>query len=140
MAIPIPFSKGLGAGDAVGKSAVAGPTPGDLAITVRDLRFARGKAPPRWWLNGDPVATAWYNALSGTFPRGEAFFIESVKAHRDGAPPRLAAAIRAFIVQEVNHTREHAAFNRIATRAGYDMAMVDRRVEELLRRLEGRPA
>ncbi len=108
-------------------------------ITVRDLRFGRGDKPARWWLNGDPVATAWFNALSGTFPRGEATFIEAVKAHREGVPPKLEAEIRAFIIQEVNHTREHVAFNRHAVEAGYDMAIIDRHVEELLKQLEGRP-
>ena len=42
-------------------------------------------------MGGDPVATALYNALSATFPKGEAFFVESVRAFRDGAPPKLAA-------------------------------------------------
>ena len=84
--------------------------------------FCARRRPTRWWLNGDPVATAWFNALSATFPRGEAFFIEAVKAHREGAPPQLAEEIRSFIIQEVNHSREHVAFNRIATEAGYDMA------------------
>lgn len=116
------------------------PGPPDLAITVRDLRFARKGQVARWWLNGDPVATSWFNALSGTFPRGEAFFIESVKAFREGVPPRLAAEIRAFIQQEINHTREHLALNRIATDAGFDMMAIDRRVEEDMKLLEGRPA
>ena len=115
------------------------PTPSDLEIVVRDRRFGRDKAPPRWWLNNDPVATAWHNALSATFPRGEALFIESVKAFREGVPEKLDAEIRAFVRQEINHTREHVAFNRHAVEAGYDMAMIDRRVEELLKQLEGRP-
>ncbi len=101
-------------------------------IVIRDRRFGRDQAPPRWWLNGDPVATAWHNALSATFPRGEAMFIESVKAFREGAPPRLAAEIRAFVRQEVNHTREHLAFNRAAEAAGYDLARIDARVEQLI--------
>lgn len=120
-------------------AAPASRTPADLVITVRDRRFGRDGKRPRWWLGGDPVATAWFNALSGTFPRGEAFFIEAVKAHRDGVPPALAEDIRKFVVQEVNHTREHVAFNRIAAEAGYDMARIDRRVAELLGLLEGRP-
>ncbi len=111
----------------------------DHAITVRDLRFGRQLKPGRWWLNGDPIATAWHNALSGTFPRGEAFFIEAVKAHRDGVPPQLAEEIRAFIKQEINHTREHVAFNRAASEAGYDMARIDARVEELMNMVKGRP-
>lgn len=116
-----------------------GPTPADLEITVRDERFARGIKARRWWLNGDPVATAWMNALSATFPRGEAFFIESVKAFRDGADPKLTAEIRAFVKQEINHTREHVAFNRMASDAGYDIAAIDKRVEEMLAELKDRP-
>lgn len=116
------------------------PTPQGLTITPRDLRFGRDAKPARWWLNGDPVASAWHNALSGTFPRGEAFFVESVKAHRDGVPPRLAEEIRAFVTQEVNHTREHLAFNRMAAEAGYDMSGIDAHVEELLALTRDRPA
>ena len=100
-------------------------SPADLAITVRDARFGRGEAQARWWLNGDPVATAWFNALSATFPRGETLFIDAVKAFREGAPPQLAAEIGAFIRQEANHTREHLAFNRAAEAAGYDMRKID---------------
>lgn len=116
------------------------PTPDDLELNIRDRRFSRKGETGRWWLNGDPVATAWFNALSATFPRGEAFFIESVKANRDGAPPRLAAEIRAFVKQEINHTREHVVFNKQAERSGYDIAFIDRRVEEMLALTKGRPA
>ncbi len=116
------------------------PTPADLTITVRDQRFGRTDKPSRWWLNGDPIATAWHNALSATFPRGEAFFIEAVKAHRDGANPKLAEEIRAFVKQEINHTREHIVFNKAAADAGYDLAKIDRRIEENLALTKARPA
>ncbi len=98
------------------------------AISVRDLRFGRGEAMPRWWCNGDPIGTAWLNSLSASFPRGEALFIESVKAFRDGAPARLEREIRAFIQQEVNHSREHLAFNRAAGQSGYDLGAIDERI------------
>src|SRR5690606_30398055 len=109
------------------------------ALIVRDRRFGRDSRLRRWWLNDDPIATAWFNALSATFPRGETLFIDSVKAFRDDAPPRLAADIRAFIKQEVNHTRAHLAFNRAATEAGYDMSALDARVETLLADVYARP-
>lgn len=115
------------------------PTPADLTLTIRDERFNRGSAPARWWA-GEPFGTAWHNALSATFPRGEAFFIEAVKAHRDGAPPKLEAEIRAFVRQEINHTREHIAFNRLAADSGYDMAKIDRRTADLLALTDNRPA
>ncbi len=114
------------------------PTPADLTITVRDERFNRATKPDRWWA-GDAFGTAWHNALSATFPRGEAFFIEAVKAHRDGADPRLEAEIRAFVRQEINHTREHIAFNRLAADHGYDIKAIDKRVEELLAMTKDRP-
>ena len=115
-------------------------TPADLALTVRDLRFCRDEKPARWWLNGDPVATAWHNALTIAFPRGEALFIESVKAHREGAPPKLEAEIRAFVRQEANHTREHVAFNRAAAGAGYDISAIEAGVEARLNFARQRPS
>ncbi len=115
------------------------PAPADLAITVRERRFGRGDK-PRWWLNNDPVATAWLNSLSATFPRGEAFFIESVKAFREGVPPQLAEEIRAFVAQEVNHSREHIAFNRSVVDAGYDLAEIDQGVVDWLEIARRRPA
>jgi predicted metal-dependent hydrolase len=132
MNVQSPLSIRLDAENADSKHTFAG-------FPIRDIRFLRNARPQRWWLNGDPVATAWFNALSGTFPRGEAMFVEAVKAHREGVPPQLAEQIRSFIVQEVNHSREHIALNRIATEAGYDMAKIDRHVEEMLELLKGRP-
>ena len=103
-----------------------------LQLVVRDSRFARHSAPRRWWLNDDPVATAWFNALSLSFPRGEAMFIAAVKQFRDDAPPELKAQIRDFVRQEVNHSREHLAFNRAVEDAGYETAAIDARVESLV--------
>jgi predicted metal-dependent hydrolase len=121
-------------------SGKAVPTPADLDIVVRDRRFGRTTKPGRWWLNGDPIATAWHNALSLTFPRGEAFFIEAVKAHRDGAPVKLEAEIRAFVKQEINHTREHIVLNKSVVEAGYEVAPIERRIEENLALTKDRPA
>ena len=115
------------------------PTPADLTITPRDRRFGRDAAQRRWWMNGDPVATAFYNALSVTFPRGEAMFIEAVKAHRDGVPPKLAQEIRAFTMQEVMHSREHVAFNRKVEEAGYDLTELNADVDQVLDLIAKRP-
>ncbi len=72
------------------------PTPADLSITPRDRRFGRDAATPRLWHGGRVEATAIYNALSATFPIGEAYFVESVRAFREGAPPKLAEEIKAL--------------------------------------------
>ena len=114
-------------------------TPVDLTITPRDRRFGRGQDTSRWWLGGDPVATAFYNALSSIFPKGEAFFVESVRAFRDGTDAKLAGEIRAFVTQEVMHTREHVAFNRRVHDAGYDISRLEKAVDERLALLNGKP-
>ncbi|WP_313670631.1 metal-dependent hydrolase [Sandarakinorhabdus sp.] len=106
--------------------------PSDLAITPRNLRFGREEVRARWWLGGDAVATAWHNALSASFPAGEAFFIETVRRFRDQVPAELAAQIDAFVKQEAHHTREHVAFNRQVSGAGYDIAAIDKRIADSL--------
>ena len=63
-------------------TATTRPTPVDLSIEPRDRRFGRETATPRLWHGGRVEATAIYNALSTTFPAGEAFFVESVRAFR----------------------------------------------------------
>ena len=120
-------------------SATTLPTPAELQITPRDRRFGRDARGPRLWHGGRIEATAIYNALSTTFPRGEAFFVESVRGFRDGAPPRLAEEIKGFTTQEAIHSREHDAFNRRAAEAGYDLTKLEQRVEERLAMTEGRP-
>ncbi len=115
------------------------PTPVDLTITPRDLRFGRGSPTERWWHGGDPFASALYNALSATFPNGEAFFIDSVRRHMGSAPAKLREEIQAFTTQEVIHSREHAAFNRRASDAGYDLAKLEARVEQRLAIIRSKP-
>lgn len=119
------INTGLDGAKPSGKHAIVSPE-----LTVRNRRFGREEKQARHWLDNDPVATAWHNALSATFPRGEALFIEAVKHFRDGAGPQLTEEIRAFIKQEINHTREHIAFNRAAEEAGYDLTEIDARVEQ----------
>ena len=114
-------------------------TPSDLTITPRDRRFGRGSDLARWWNGGDPAATALYNALSATFPKGEAFFVESVRQFREGADPKLAAEIKAFTTQEVMHSREHVAFNRRAHEAGYDLSKLEQRVDWRLDFIRSKP-
>ena len=114
-------------------------TPPDLTITPRDRRFGRESRTDRWWMGGDPVGTALYNALSATFPKGETFFVESVRHFREGANPKLAAEIKAFVTQEVMHSREHVAFNKRAHEAGYDLAPLERQVDVRLDLVRSKP-
>lgn len=115
------------------------PTPVDLRITPRDRRFGRERATPRLWHGGRVEATAIYNALSTTFPKGEAFFVESVRQFRQGTPPKLAEEIKAFTTQEAIHSREHDAFNRRASETGYDLTKLEARVEKRLAVTKAKP-
>ena len=121
----------------IGSSA---PRPAALTITPRDRRFGAGASPRRLWHGGRVEATAIYNALSTTFPKGEAYFVESVRSFRDGAPPQLAEDIKAFTTQEAIHSREHDRFNQRAEAAGYDLSALDQRITRRLAISNGRPA
>ena len=58
---------------------------------------------------------------------------------REGTPPKLEAEIRAFVTQEVMHSREHVQFNKRALEAGYDMSGLEKRVEWRLSITKDRP-
>jgi uncharacterized protein len=100
-------------------------TPADLAIHPRDIAFGRGSPLPRQWLGGDATATAFFNALSASFPQGERFFMDAVRRYRDTANPKLAGQIQAFTAQEAIHSREHLAFNGNLAAQGYDFSRID---------------
>ena len=120
-------------------TATALPTPADLHIKPRDRRFGRETGLSRLWHGGRVEATAIYNALSTTFPAGEAFFVESVRAFRHGASPKLAEEIKAFTTQEAIHSREHDAFNKRAERSGYDLSDLEKQVEHRLSITRSKP-
>lgn len=119
-------------------STTAFPSP-RLSITPRDRRFGRNAATPRLWHGGRVEATAIYNALSATFPEGEAFFVESVRKFRDGAPRELAEEIKAFTTQEAIHSREHDAFNKRAAVSGYHLGKLEAQVGKRLAVTRGKP-
>lgn len=115
-------------------------TPQDLSIPVRNLRFNRDSAQhPRWWHGNDPVPTAFFNALSCTFPAGEKFFMDSVRHYRDAVGSVLQGQIKDFIGQESVHSREHAAFNALAADSGYDVAALEARTLRILGFARKRP-
>ncbi|MBB6122883.1 hypothetical protein FHS92_000590 [Sphingobium subterraneum] len=88
----------------------------------------------------NPVATAFYNALSVTLPYGEAFFIESVGAFRSSLPEKLAREVKAFVRQEAIHSREHAALNRNIASFNYDVSRLEEQVIGALSSLRGMSA
>ncbi len=61
------------------------------------------------WNGGDAFRTAFFNALSMSFPVGEQYFIDSVRAGVKALPEaereRFAGEVQAFIGQEATHRR-----------------------------------
>lgn len=104
----------------------------DLVIRPRDRSFRCGTENKRWWVGGDPVATAYYNAFSASFPQVERFFIEALRRYRDRAAPELQKQIAAFIAQEAVHSREHITFNRDTICQGYDLKRIDAALKQRL--------
>ena len=75
------------------------------------------------WNGGSPFRTAFFNAMSLSFPSGERFFIDAVREHEGGIEdPALKEAVRGFIGQEAVHRRVHGSYNEtLCRRRGYDL-------------------
>jgi predicted metal-dependent hydrolase len=96
----------------------------------RDIRFDLEAARGTYWMNGDPVATAVFNALSLTFPDGEKMFMDSVRHYRSRLTGRLADDVRGFLTQEAIHAREHHALNSLIDRDRYPVAEIEARIRK----------
>ena len=109
-------------------------------LTIRRLLVDLEAPVARHWNGGDAFRTAWFNALSMSFPRGEQFFIDSVREGAKQLPPeaaaRMADEVRGFIGQEATHRRIHALFNAHLEQQGL-VNHWDARIQRRLKRLEG---
>ncbi len=106
-------------------------------IVARRLRNRNLELAERHWVGGDPYATAFFNALSAVFPRGEAFMIQSLQPWQARVPSELAEQVKNFIEQEAAHSREHAGLNRALIRSGYDIAPLDRAIRQFVEFFSG---
>jgi predicted metal-dependent hydrolase len=108
-------------------------TPIDIA--VRHMGFSFPDDLPRYWVSNDPFETHLFNGLSLTFPLGEKQFVDSVRAYANQiTDPALADDVRAFIGQEMQHSREHETFNAWIEKQGlpadYIYAYIRERIEK----------
>lgn len=91
---------------------MSSPLPAGVAFQPRDERFDLAAVLATDWDGGDPVRTAFWNALSSLFPLGETFFIDAVRPFVGRiADERLRRDVRAFMGQEAVHSREHRRYN-----------------------------
>jgi uncharacterized protein len=103
------------------------------AIPKRDLRFDFSRVDLGNWHPGGPHVSHYFNVHSLQFPKGERFFIASVRHFRDRiTDPRLQEQVTGFIGQEAMHGREHEAYNEALKRVGYPVETMERWVERSL--------
>ncbi|MGB5483815.1 metal-dependent hydrolase [Parasphingorhabdus sp.] len=114
-------------------------TPADLHIQCRNQHFAKALLERRRWVGGDPFASAFFNCLSAIFPKGEGFFIESLKKFRDRTPPKLQGEIRSFIQQEATHSREHQFFNEHLASCDLDISRLEQSIADVVNRIRAMP-
>ena len=90
---------------------------------------------PRWIVRGDPIMSHFVATLSAVFPRGEEFFVATVRDHRDAVPEDsiLKSQVKAFIGQESMHGREHRKLNSRLDEFGYHTYRADARIDRTLR-------
>ncbi|MEP5763742.1 MAG: metal-dependent hydrolase [Halieaceae bacterium] len=111
-------------------------TPASVAIIPRNREHQIAESLTRDWFDGHPFKTAWFNAMSITFPLGEKFFIDSVRHYADQIDdPKLQQEISQFCGQEGFHRREHDRYNRELCRCrGYDLDYLEGRLERNIAR------
>jgi uncharacterized protein len=108
--------------------------PEGMNLEVRNLEFNLEKQLAGDWLDGDAFKTAFFNALSMSFPAGERFFIDSVRHFKnDIEDPKLQAEMSAFFGQEGMHSREHRRYNqKLCELRGYSQERMEGRTERLV--------
>lgn len=96
-------------------------------LVVRRLLIDLDTPFPARWNGGDAFRSAFFNALSQSFPAGEQYFIDAVRDGLNALPEEkraaLAADVQGFIGQEATHRRVHALFNANLERLGFDNAI-----------------
>jgi hypothetical protein len=92
-------------------------------LTVRRLLVDLSKGFDKHW-SGDAFTSNYFNALSMSFPVGEQFFIDAVKAGMAELPDTaenapLKQLSRDFIGQEATHRHLHGLYNAQLQKQGY---------------------
>nr|WHW29701.1 putative metal-dependent hydrolase [uncultured bacterium] len=115
-------------------------TPSHVQIKPRDRSHKIAAALATHWLDDDPFLTAFFNALSISFPAGEKFFIDSVRLFKDEiSDPVLIEEIKGFCGQEGFHRREHQRYNEALCAArGYNLVKLEAPIKKRIKMVQSR--
>lgn len=104
-------------------------------LVVRRLLVDLTAPIPARWNGGDAFRSAFFNALSMSFPVGEQYFMDSVRAGLKALPDEnrqsLAAEVQGFVGQEATHRRIHALFNGHLEKLGFDNVLERRAAKRI---------
>jgi predicted metal-dependent hydrolase len=104
----------------------APPNAYDRRVQTRRIAFGYDSL-PKHFVDGDIVMSHVMAILSATFPKGEQFFVDSVRNYRAGIDDdELRQQVAGFIGQETMHGREHDRLNELLQDLGYPTRFVDR--------------
>ena len=109
-----------------------------VGIPPRNIKFSHDYySTRRYPIANNAFASSFIAVLSGAFPPGERFFVESVRHFRDQiTDPELKAQVSGFIGQEALHGREHDRLNAIFSDMGIRVDLADKGVKMGLSLLE----
>jgi len=95
---------------------------------------------PRDWYGGNLQLSLFFDGLSLLFPKGEQFFVNSVKFYKARiTDPELLDQVVGFIGQEAMHGKEHRAFNQMVEAHGLKSApRLEAKVSKILDRAQRR--
>ena len=104
---------------------------------VRDR--LRGSISAHTFFNDNALLSAFFAALSSTFPAGEGEFIASVRLYRDKIKsPKLLEEMRGFIGQEGHHSHQHKQINEALRNLGIEAVKLEHHLERDLQRFTRR--
>lgn len=103
--------------------------PSRPCIETRDASFDLSESVPASWHIAGESVSQFFNAMSLFFPKGEKFFIHSVRAHRNQVlDDALRDDVQRFVQQEAAHSREHRFFNAVLQKNGFRVDHLDIRM------------
>ena len=105
----------------------------DLVVRRLLIDMAEPIAPR--WNGGDAFRSAFFSALSMSFPVGEQYFMDSVRAGLKALPEekrqRFATEVQGFVGQEATHRRIHSLFNGHLEKLGFDNELERRAAQRI---------
>lgn len=106
------------------------PAGAAVGIPPRQVDFRHDPTGKRYFYADNGFATLFFATLSGIFPPGERFFMDSVRHYRHRIKdPTLQAQISGFIGQEAIHGREHERLNAFFTEQNIPVHYAERGVK-----------